>query len=213
MSNQLHKEAFAERFKALRKQRGLTQDYFEQQNIASRKSVHNWEKGQIPDVETVIKLCEVLDCDFDYLFGKIDLPHKEETDICRETGLSEAAVEKLVQCSKTADCRHFSSIVPRTINSILVDDLLIDALFSYLCDISGWSDPNRQGSYALVEMDNQYKPKAIIYHPTNEHQRNAVNDINLIRLQKRLIEWHQKQPGEQLFKEISAIFAAIDSHE
>lgn len=90
---------FKIRLKALRKKKNLTQESLK---IADRRTISNWEKGNCyPSAEIAIELCNKLDCEFDYLFGKIDLPHKEETDIQKVTRLSEKAIEALCSLSPT----------------------------------------------------------------------------------------------------------------
>lgn len=97
---------FKERFRKLRVDKGITQEALGNQpigdnnhrymRVADRRTISNWEKGStLPNVETAIELCEIFDCEFDYLFGKIDLPHKDETDIQAATGLSEKAIQAI----------------------------------------------------------------------------------------------------------------------
>lgn len=158
--------------------------------------MHNWERGQIPDVETVIKLCEVLDCDFDYLFGKIDLPHKEETDICRETGLSEEAVGKLVGLKMESDFFNKPSPQILTINALINSKTLLSALKSYLCQHQLWIDA-RRGIIMLSESraaksedeldDESFNPR--VDASESPLQREIINAINLQRLQTELIRY------------------------
>lgn len=97
---------FKERFRKLRVDKGITQEALGNQpmgdnhhrymRVADRRTISNWEKGTtLPNIETAIELCEIFDCELDYLFGKIDLPHKDETDIQVATGLSERAIQTI----------------------------------------------------------------------------------------------------------------------
>ncbi len=54
----------------------------------------NRENGQ--KLSVVCNLCELLDCDIDYLIGKIEVPQHETADIMALTGLSEKAVETIL---------------------------------------------------------------------------------------------------------------------
>ncbi len=52
----------------LRKKKGMTQEDFAERMYVSRQTVSRWETDSVyPDVETVIKLCEVLECDMETL--------------------------------------------------------------------------------------------------------------------------------------------------
>lgn len=66
---------------------------------STQSSLKNYEDGEhrsIPSVEVVANICEMLDCDIDYLLGKIDHPkhiHQAMNEMC---GLSEKATENLI---------------------------------------------------------------------------------------------------------------------
>ncbi len=52
----------------LRKKKGMTQEELAECMFVSRQTVSRWETDSVyPDVETVIKLCEVLECDMETL--------------------------------------------------------------------------------------------------------------------------------------------------
>lgn len=52
----------------LRKKKGITQEELAEQMYVSRQTISRWETDSVyPDVETVIKLCELLDCDMETL--------------------------------------------------------------------------------------------------------------------------------------------------
>lgn len=55
-----------------------------------------WEYGNnaIP-LEWIPAVCDVLECDVGYLFGEYEELTRQATDICKETGLSEDAVEAI----------------------------------------------------------------------------------------------------------------------
>lgn len=69
-----------------------------------RKNIGNYENGKFPKGGDIYyRLCKVLDCDMDYLFGLIDTPKHAQTDIMKETGLSEPAVANLLVCAGAPD--------------------------------------------------------------------------------------------------------------
>ena len=60
------------------------------------KNYENPHKDNSPKLSVVCNLCELLDCDIDYLLGNIDVPRHETADIMASTGLSEKAVDTVL---------------------------------------------------------------------------------------------------------------------
>lgn len=71
-------------------------------NVESkRKTISNWERGKAtPSLADLIALCNILDCDIEYLIGDIDVPKKEVADVMAVTGLTQKAVDAFLQLSK-----------------------------------------------------------------------------------------------------------------
>lgn len=91
------KEDFSKGFKRARKKAGYTQQKFvdEFKNVTI-ETVRNWEQGRnVPELETIYKICEFLNCDIDYLFARIDYKKHEFKYISEITGLSEKSIEML----------------------------------------------------------------------------------------------------------------------
>lgn len=67
------------------------------EDICTVESLKNWESGRSTPkrIETVIDLCEFLNCDIDYLFGRIDCKTHDSSFIHDYTGLSDEAIENL----------------------------------------------------------------------------------------------------------------------
>ena len=77
-----------------------TQDAFAEALGCSVESVRNWEQGRtVPETGTLFQIAELLDCDLDYLIGRIDKPTHDLQFITDELRLSEEAVKKLMQLS------------------------------------------------------------------------------------------------------------------
>lgn len=95
-----------ERLKTQRKRRKLSQAQLsaliqEQGGGTTRENIAKWESGKsTPDVNSLIALCNALECDLTYLLGVIDTPKQEVYDIQVCTGLSEKAVSNLVELKK-----------------------------------------------------------------------------------------------------------------
>ena len=76
-----------------------------ERNIESkRKAISNWESGKsYPPLQDFTWLCEVLDCDPQYLLGDIDVPRKETKSVMEITGLSEGAVKKIQRINEESE--------------------------------------------------------------------------------------------------------------
>lgn len=62
-----------------------------------RKKVAKWESGHAePSVSEFRRLCDILDCDPEYLWGIIDEPRRDTRSIMEISKLSQAAVEALL---------------------------------------------------------------------------------------------------------------------
>ena len=65
---------------------------------APHTQVAQWESGKKkPGTDALIRLCNALDCDIDYILGAIDVPRRAVYDIKEQTGLSDSAVNSLVE--------------------------------------------------------------------------------------------------------------------
>ena len=93
------KKALKKNLKEARKKAGYkTQEDFAKAFHCSLISVKNWEQGRtIPEIGTLLHLAEFLDCDLDYLIGRIDKPTHDLQFITDELRLSEEAVKKLMK--------------------------------------------------------------------------------------------------------------------
>lgn len=60
----------------------------------SPESLKKWETGNVQEISinNLIKLCNIFDCELDYLLGQQEYKKKAVADICAETGLSKKAL-------------------------------------------------------------------------------------------------------------------------
>jgi len=95
------RDNFGEKLKEARKKAGYkTQEAFAEAFDCKTESVRNWEQGRtFPEIGTLFHLADFLDCDLDYLIGRIDKPTHDLQFITDELRLSEEAVKKLMQLS------------------------------------------------------------------------------------------------------------------
>lgn len=69
------------RIKELRVENGWRQTDLAQKLHTRQQTIGNYETGErSPDVETILKLCEIFGCTADYLLGRSDLPSLELSD-------------------------------------------------------------------------------------------------------------------------------------
>lgn len=113
----MDKELFSERLKSLRKEKGYSNpkqfaDAYNEKFPPKRRdeasgnitsgilgTIKHYENPNytksMPTLDKVMNMCELLDCDIDYLTGKLDYKTHSIKFICEFTGLSEEAVELL----------------------------------------------------------------------------------------------------------------------
>lgn len=96
------KQTFGENLRKARKEKCKfkTQEAFAEAFGCNIESVRNWEQGRtVPETGTLFRLADFLDCDLDYLIGRIDKPTHDLNFITDSLRLSEEAVEKLMKLS------------------------------------------------------------------------------------------------------------------
>lgn len=90
-----------EGLKAARERKGITQKGLADLLGIGTATVSSWEQGRAnPPFETLMKLPEMLDCDLDYLSGRLSEPTHDIQFIHDQTGLSETAIQKLIILKK-----------------------------------------------------------------------------------------------------------------
>lgn len=88
-SQQAFADAYMERFGMIRKGKKDTDN-----NMFG--TIQSWEQGKsTPTAETLANICDLLDCDADYLLGRIGQRTHDISDAHRYTGLSAGALEQL----------------------------------------------------------------------------------------------------------------------
>lgn len=116
------KDDFSKNFKKIRKDHGYTQANFKEkyeeiygEKTITVETIRNWEQGRnVPELQTIWKLCEIFHCDIDYLFGRIDCSTHDLEFICSKIGLSEDAVTYLIdiQEKKQQEETELKTIAP-----------------------------------------------------------------------------------------------------
>ena len=86
------------RIKSERKLLGKSQEELSGDLKVKRSTVGSWENGKtLPSLQTMINMCKMFNCEMGYLLCEEGYEEKTRkiTDICRETGFSEDAVNVL----------------------------------------------------------------------------------------------------------------------
>ena len=90
------KKCFSERLQKLRKEKYNSQEKFSEAMDVSVETVKKWEQGKaFPETGHLLLIPDVLDCDLDYLIGRIDHQSRNRKISQDYTGLSERAVKIL----------------------------------------------------------------------------------------------------------------------
>lgn len=105
MKYDLDWKRIGQRLRERRKHLGYTQAYvgdiiFTEKDDSGKcpdhaRTISNHESGQPFKFETLLKYCDIYDCDLGYLLGDYDESTHDLHFICSETGLSEEAVNRL----------------------------------------------------------------------------------------------------------------------
>ena len=104
MGDKLYTFSFREGFKRARKKGGYTQKSFSNEFNISIETVKNWEQGRnVPEIETLEKLCNFFQCDIDHLLGNIECETHDKQFIHDKTGLSEDAINFLIEENENKD--------------------------------------------------------------------------------------------------------------
>lgn len=149
-----------------RKLLGLNQDEFGKKLFyaeESRRTIGNFERGnKFPPFDKIIIMCNLFECEIDYLLGIQKDKLKEDVDIQEVTGLSTKSIYKLKKI-------HYSerkSII-QALNKILEHERAIDLLeeiYTHFCNFEqNMLRSKNDRVYALAEALECTPDKAIQY--------------------------------------------------
>lgn len=120
------------RLKAIRTAAGLSQREMAERVGVSNKVLSFYEQGRnTPDAVFIARFAEANQCSADYLLGLSDVKTQQADirTICRQTGLSEAAVRQLEQYGKT--CQPYLNSILEAGNVYLLAMALIQLRETY----------------------------------------------------------------------------------
>lgn len=111
-------QEIGERIRTERKKLELTQDGLaEKIDIGSRQTIAQWENGvALPPLSKLLCMCDLFGCEIGYLLCDYDCKTRTATDIQKETGLSEAAINELITAHTS---RQYFALL--AVNALLED--------------------------------------------------------------------------------------------
>ena len=154
---------FGERVKKERKRLDLTQEELSDRlGGGNRSRITVWEAGKLkefPSLEVVDTLADIFSCDIEYLLGIIDGRTRAETDISKETGLSDEEVQGLSTICKHAKKKgnikakdrqdpfvnaHFAlkKLLSQAFNSTAIPGLVVLSYINLYLESEGTADIN-----------------------------------------------------------------------
>lgn len=159
---------FRKNLKEARKKAGYkTQETFSEAMDVTVESVRNWEQGRtIPEMKTLLKIVELLDCDMDYLIGRIQESSHTRKYIQEQTGLSEQVIS-LLQKWNTSDDRK--KLWPEYLTKIITDERFSD-LMCHITDmmchahIEGLAFRDHNGHDIIEEINGQAAQEWYVSH-------------------------------------------------
>lgn len=186
MSSEYNIEKMKERIKKQRISLGLKQEELALKINVSRTTIISWEskEGVIPKIEFLLSLCEVLQCDTDYLLGKIDMPRNATTDIHKYTGLSEMAINNLV---KIKDYKIFKVLDKFLSNVSLLS--ILGHIYIYRQAKSDYEKiSDKHGDYLRI-LDNHYDKEGLKlhYHINSNQYKELCKNIAVDEFRKMLV--------------------------
>lgn len=98
MDNRYDFKKIGERIKSEREKAGYSLTKFEELVNVSRQTISKWEKAEgssSPTLDDFLRMCNIFNCELGYLLCEYDCKTRAATDIHKETGLSEKAINTL----------------------------------------------------------------------------------------------------------------------
>lgn len=93
-----------------------------------RTQVEQIEQGKrLPDLDTLVKMAELFDCEIGYLLCEYDSKTRAATDICNKTGLSAEAVYQLEKLQTLNS--PFTDFVQKFLSTQIIDESFLTELF------------------------------------------------------------------------------------
>ena len=124
-----YNKPFAKRLRTLIEESRKSHAEIGQYFGVSRQGVGKWVNGETtPDVETIVNIAEYFRVSTDYLLGKTEIKSSDTTiqAVCEYTGLSEKAINKIIQKGRDDLIESLDDETKRYINSDIRNTFMTD---------------------------------------------------------------------------------------
>lgn len=172
-----------------------------------RKVIAKWENGaSLPSLEDLTMMCQLFDCEVGFLLCEYDTHYREDESICKQTGLTEEAIECLRRCnnyhrSKRSDPTYLydgpnKTFIPKFISFLLserdasgelliglnaLDDILDNLKVLYECSKTISLLPPTIRSICLCACENASEMNPLLDFAQPYYEQFIDNDVSAYR--------------------------------
>lgn len=166
------KESLRSNLQQARKKGGFrTQNDFAEALSVSVETVRNWEQGRtVPELGTLFRICDILNCDMDYLIGRLEAPTHDLAFMQSQTRLSEDAIKKLIRIAFSDRATGRSMMLSRFIEC---DDF--EYLLALLCADAG----ETQKAFTVGGAYLQVKDQAVVRYERDSVFHEMANSLEV----------------------------------
>lgn len=127
----LSAEDIGKKIKARMKEYGISQVILASKMHVSKQTVNYWLSGRNRmTVEQLSNICKILNCDMDYLTGRIKEKSHGKKYICEQTGLSEMAVNALIESKKISGGLYSDGVQNLLGDAFIINEILASGVLS-----------------------------------------------------------------------------------
>lgn len=121
------RKRFGIQLEKARKKKGLTQEALAGKIGKGPQTVSNWENGYYypKEIDTLLKIANILECDPDFLLGRLDESTHNVHFACAFTGLSEKAIEKITKA------KPYRSLTAATLSRLIETEGFSGLMLAY----------------------------------------------------------------------------------
>jgi len=186
---------WVEGLKRLMKKKKVNQKELSQKSKVPEPTISDWLNGKSePKIVGFANVAKSFDVSIDYLYGNDDCEHRENEEICKKTGLSETALEKLIKVKKMKFDRETGIDWERrlyVLNFLIenMEDLkLLGHLYNYLFVSYSTDDKDTLlGNLQVMTYDHTGKKKPRLIDARNiEHMYFTILQHHLMNLKDDL---------------------------
>ena len=155
VNNEDIQKIFRENLISLRREKGYTQEQIANFLDVTIKTYRSWEKDALPKSTELLNLANILECDIDYLFGRISHETHIKDYIDTYFSISHKAFEKLMLLSlmKNGDKAPIAKDISWILEYLIVTkkgNELLDLIRLYAFDIGSKDAPEMDLEYDLT---------------------------------------------------------------